>query len=603
MDSSDDLAGASGPGQNADGPVTTRRYRWVAGHLRVVGVVLPVAFVLTLEAVRFVVDGNGTVGGGPRAGYRIVFVAVTLVAIVGFSLAMFRLIDRAQSALRRQNRELAATNDVARSIRGEARVERIIDTALDIVLSATGARYAAVTVFPPDGSGEDERTHTRTAGPVSAPDGIALEDRPSLELPLFTGSAAVGRLDLWLPPQPDSSLGLAPGTLHNIGSQLASAIQLGQLVGDLHRRKNEGHAFYDILLQISHHTPPVEILGAVVQHARELLQSDGVVMTLSDEAARAVEFAGGTPEAVEVGSQTRRVTTGMEDVPETGAEGAAGGFDVAAWSAEATATVRGPIGDLGQLWVGRREAEGYTDRDRGFLSTLSGFAAIAITSAQLRENGRQRAVLAERERIAREMHDSLAQVLGSTHLRLRVLEADPAVGSDPRALGEVSDLADTCQEAYRDVREAILGLRDSSKTERGLEGQLENYLSKYSQQSQISTRLENGLDRPLALSPRCEVHIIRVIQEALTNVRKHSGASEVVVRIIEDGPATTFIVEDNGHGFDAAAQDGEGFGLFTMRDRLALLHGELSIQSAPGKGTRVTARVPERSAARPSPVS
>ena len=592
-------------GPYAERLAATRSYRWVDRHLKVIGVVLPVAFIIVLEAVRFVVDGSLAAGESMWSGYRLVFVAVTVGAILAFALVMFQLIDRAQSALESQNRELAATNAVSRSIQGEAGVERIIDAALEIVLAATGARSAAVTVFPPEGSGEGDRTRTRTGvvgqGPPTSE--AAMEGDPTIELPLSTGSATVGRMDLWLPRESDPRFGLTSGTLHSIGSQLASAIHLGQVVGDLHRRKNEGHAFYDILLQISHHTPPVEILGAVVQHAQVLLQCDGVVMTLTDEAARAVEFAGGTPEAVEVGSQTRRVTTGMDGVPEVGGEGPAGGFDTSGWAADAVASVRGPIGELGELWIGRRTGEGFTDRDRGFLSTLSGFAAIAITSAQLRENGRQRAVLAERERIAREMHDSLAQVLGSTHLRLRVLEADPVVGGDPRARGEVSDLADTCQEAYRDVREAILGLRDSSKTERGLEGQLQNYLAKYSQQSQISTRLENALDRPLTLSPRCEVHIIRVIQEALTNVRKHAGATGVVVRIFEDGPMTTFVVEDDGHGFDAAAQDGEGFGLFTMRDRLALLHGDLTVQSSPGQGTRVTARVPERAAPRPAPVS
>jgi len=266
--------------------------------------------------------------------------------------------------------------------------------------------------------------------------------------------------------------------------------------------------------------------------------------------------------------------------------------------------IRGPIGTLGELWIGRRSDTPFTERDRGFLVTLSGLAAIAITSAQMRESGRQRAVLAERERIAREMHDSLAQVLGVTHLRLRALDAREEVISHPEVAVELAALADICEEAYQDVREAILGLRDSSKTERGLQDNLRAYLSKYSQQCKIETSLVSDLDHNLSLSPRCEVHLIRVIQEALTNVRKHSGAKSVIVRVTESDSTTTFVVEDDGHGFDQGDSpfDRDGFGLFTMRDRMALLNGSLTIDSAPGRGTRVTASVPERSHPRPAPV-
>lgn len=98
--------------------------------------------------------------------------------------------------------------------------------------------------------------------------------------------------------------------------------------------------------------------------------------------------------------------------------------------------------------------------------------------------------------------------------------------------------------------------------------------------------------------------MIRVIQEALTNVRKHSGAKSAIVRITESSAATTFVVEDDGHGFD---QDGshfnhDGFGLFTMRERMGLLNGSLTIDSAPGRGTRVIASVPERSRPKPIPI-
>ena len=98
--------------------------------------------------------------------------------------------------------------------------------------------------------------------------------------------------------------------------------------------------------------------------------------------------------------------------------------------------------------------------------------------------------------------------------------------------------------------------------------------------------------------------MIRVIQEALTNVRKHSGAKSVVVHVTESDSTTTFVVEDDGNGFDQGSSlaNRDGFGLYSMRERVGLLHGSLTIDSVPGRGTRVIAEVPERSHPRARPV-
>ena len=407
---------------------------------------------------------------------------------------------------------------------------------------------------------------------------------------------------LWLPDGAGAGDRLASGTLQTIGHQLASAIQLAQLVADLQRRKHEGHAFYDVLLQISNLKPPPEILSAVVQHARDMMGSDEAVLSLDENASRSVQFAGTLEATASFADGTSCITS------EVGPSHNAHGHDVACpvrsapeWTANMSVPIRGPIGTLGELWIGRRSDTDFTERDRAFLVTLSGLAAIAITSAQVREAGRQAAVLDERNRIAREMHDSLAQVLGVTHLRLRTLEARGDVKDQPDIAIELTEVADICQEAYRDVRESILGLRGSNRTERGLLDNLGAYLAKYSQQCNIATSLDCELDHELALSPRCEVQVIRVIQEALTNVRKHSGARSAIVRVTESDSSTTFVVEDDGHGFDQGGSqlDRDGFGLYTMRERMALLNGSLTVDSVPGRGTRVIADVPERSHPRP----
>jgi two-component system nitrate/nitrite sensor histidine kinase NarX len=428
---------------------------------------------------------------------------------------------------------------------------------------------------------------------------------PIIDFPLSTGTVTVGRMRLVLPVGVGVDESLASGTLQNIGHQLATAIQRAQLLTDLQRRKHEGHAFYDVLLQISNLNAPPDILAAVAEHARVLMGSDEAVLSLDEDASRSVQFAGILAGTSVFANGSSCITS------EAGLRHIAHGRDVPCpirsspdWTVHMTVPIRGPIGTLGELWIGRRSGIAFTERDRAFLVTLSGLAAIAITSAQMRENGRQRAVLDERGRIAREMHDSLAQVLGVTHLRLRALDARQDVRDNPEIAMELTQLADITQEAYRDVRESILGLRGSNRTERGLVDNLRAYLVKYSQQCDIATSLDSDLDHELALSPRCEVQVIRVIQEALTNVRKHSGASSAIVRITQSETMTTFVVEDFGHGFDLSDSliDRDRFGLYTMRERMDLLNGSLTVDSAPGRGTRVIAVVPERSHPRPAPI-
>jgi two-component system nitrate/nitrite sensor histidine kinase NarX len=570
-------------------------YQWVDSRLKVLSIFLPVGFIVALEFIRY------RLGGGDDYADHLVFVLVTIVSILTFGLVMFRFIDRAQRQVVRQNRELAATNSVSSAVQGEVGVDQIIDVVLESVLSTSGAEEASVTIFDtddrsPDGAGVTRRRVMATgpaAAAVPGPGGVA----PIIDFPLSTGTVTVGRMRLRLPLGAVADDCLASGTLQNIGHQLASAIQRAQLVADLQRRKHEGHAFYDVLLQISNQNAPPEILSAVVQHARDMMGSDEAVLTLDEDASRSVQYAGSL-EGATVVEGTGCVTSGAGSGHEAhGYEAVCPVRSSPDWAANMTVQIRGPVGTLGELWIGRRSNRLFTERDRAFLVTLSGLAAIAITSAQMRENGRQRAVLAERGRIAREMHDSLAQVLGVTHLRLRALDAREEVRNSREVAIELAELADITQEAYRDVRESILGLRGSNRTERGLLDNLRAYLVKYSQQCEIATSLDSDLDHGLSLSPRCEVQVIRVIQEALTNVRKHSGARSAIVHITESDSSTIFVVEDYGHGFDSAGSqsDRDGFGLFTMRERMALLNGSLTIDSVPGRGTRVIAEVPERS--------
>ena len=378
--------------------------------------------------------------------------------------------------------------------------------------------------------------------------------------------------------------------------------ETAQVVTDLRRRQREGHAFYDVLLRISNQDPLADILAAVARHARDLLASDHAAVCLNDATTQSVQL-----DPTLAGAASLR--DGVCIVPD--ANGSYGLHDLQyvrslRSSPEVKESVQLQVQSsdraLGDLWVGRTSAVPFEERDRQFLTTFSGFASIAVTSARMRESERQGAILAERERIARELHDSLAQVLGAVHLRLRALTSREDAVAPAIAL-ELIELADVCEEGYNDARRAILDLHESSRVDRNLLDSLRAYLDKYSGQCGIAMSLEASLKHDLALPPRSEIQIIRVVQEALTNVRKHSGATAATVRVTQDNGTVTFVVEDDGRGFDATEElsDRGGFGLHSMRQRMEMIGGTLSTDSASGRGTRVVAELPNAPARAPIP--
>ena len=520
-------------------------------RLRLIGVVLPIVFILSLEAFRLFVVEGGTHSVG-----HFVLAILTIFGVVAFALAMFRAIEDTQRRIVRQNRELTAINAVSTAIQGELGFDVIVDAALESVLDSTGATEAVIRVFPPEGGadGEGGIERRRLAGPHASPHVPPGSLVPHLiDIPLSTGTSVVGRLQLHLPDGAGEPDLLATATLNNIGHQVAASIQISQFVVDLRRRQREGHGLYSVLLQISNQDDLADILSRIMSEARELLGADEVTMCLAQSASRALQLdapsatlTGFLDGAICVSGTPARVVSRHDRTPSCRTRFTPG------IGPTLEAPIRGPDEALGDIWLGRRSTAPFTDRDRRFLVTMSDLASIAITSARMRENERQGAIVAERERIAREMHDSLAQILGVTHLRIVGLEAWNELAGAPAARSELAELAALTEEAYRDVREAILGLRESSPSDRTFVESLGAYIEKYRHQSGIAARLETSLEGELTLPPRSELQLIRVIQEALTNVRKHSGASSAIVHISDGPDGLAIVISDDGTGFDVA---------------------------------------------------
>ena len=230
--------------------------------------------------------------------------------------------------------------------------------------------------------------------------------------------------------------------------------------------------------------------------------------------------------------------------------------------------------------------------------------------AQAQEQQRSLAVLRERERLARELHDSIGQVLGYAGLQLEVildritdgraaLPAGQGAGANAH-LVEAEDhatrLGRILEEAHADVREHILNLRLAPSDQRPFFATLRQYLDGYCQNYGIQAELSVGPgvdERRLDVPTQTE--LFRIIQEALSNARKHAEAGRVQITLETQDGQLQMRVEDNGRGFDPAQAMGDGdghYGLRTMHERAEQLGGQLSVRSAPGAGTCVVADLP-----------
>lgn len=205
------------------------------------------------------------------------------------------------------------------------------------------------------------------------------------------------------------------------------------------------------------------------------------------------------------------------------------------------------------------------------------------------------AIMEERERIAREMHDNFGQMLGYVNTKAHAARLMCEEGQLDRARTQIAQLSDATREMYGDVRDTILGLRSTAFLDEGLVPALDLYTRQFAERTGIVTAFEAcpGAEQ-IAWGPEVEVQVFRVVQEALANIRKHASAARARVEVSSAAGVTAITVEDRGVGFDpdAAAQDSSRFGLRTMRERAQAIGAQFNLSSTRGAGTCVALRLP-----------
>jgi signal transduction histidine kinase len=376
--------------------------------------------------------------------------------------------------------------------------------------------------------------------------------------------------------------------------------QIDQLTGDLRERNTvlESRnavlrAVYDVSLSVSRQADPDQTIASIVDHCRSLLKVDGALLALDGPAGELRLRAASAGPGVLVGDEPGVGAGGPE-------EDDLGCYLRPAYQIRLSTPVGSGdrrVGVLG-LAVAARSTRRFGVGEVETLSALATQVGLALEAARLRRELQVLAVQGERERIAREMHDGLAQVLGYVNTKSQAVEEMLAAGRVPEARRQLAELAEAARSVYVDVREAILSLSTPVPADRGIVPALEEYAAQYAESSKLAVKFGATSEATAAkLSAAAQAEVFSIAREALTNVRKHARANRVGLDLTLDAADFVLRIEDDGVGFDAdllaaGPERWPHFGLAGMRERAQSIGGRIAWHSRHGAGTTVELRVP-----------
>ena len=348
-------------------------------------------------------------------------------------------------------------------------------------------------------------------------------------------------------------------------------------------------AVYDVSLAVAGQADPDSTISIIVDHARALLRADGALLALR------------TPN----GQFRLRAVSGNTGVIEPGKDGGTpraydelDSFLAPGFRVGATVPVSHIDSRLGALAVVDNGRRIYEIAEVETLSALATQVGLAIEAARIQDELQELAVQRERERIARDMHDGLAQVLGYVNTKsqaVSVLLTDGRIDEARRQLGQLESAA---RSVFEDVREAILNLSGAAAPEHGIAQAIEEYAALFAESAELDIAFQTTDEAAAApLSAATQAEVFSIAREALTNVRKHAHARDVAIAMRRNNGEVVLTIKDDGVGFEADLLAGgrerwPHFGLAGMRERAESVGGNVSWHSHPGAGTEVELHVP-----------
>lgn len=394
-------------------------------------------------------------------------------------------------------------------------------------------------------------------------------------------------------------------------SQAAALEQEERLLIETRERQRQAEKLYQIGLELAGFLELDKKIHEVMEQTRQLFKADLAGWGQIDEGTREIQylaFAGARTEQYKhirfkpgQGFAGRVITAGcplksenfpeqVQEIPESYPIMAAEGIQSAMGAPMKT---RGKV--FGAIFVGYRTPTRFTDQDLLLLSSLATHAAIAAENRSLYCQTQSQAVLEERQRLAGEIHDNLAQLL--SFITMRVQDLPQLINSNrvEQAREIIFGLIEAADQAHREVRQSIFDLKTAQLDGLDFITAVDENLREFGLQNRIDTELVLGPGVKNAILPgTAEVQLIRVIQEALNNIRKHACANRAWVKMWlgEDNLLRVGIFDD-GCGFDPDAAVRRGhYGLAIMRERADAVGARLTLQSRPGQGTEIIVEVP-----------
>jgi len=250
---------------------------------------------------------------------------------------------------------------------------------------------------------------------------------------------------------------------------------------------------------------------------------------------------------------------------------------------------------LGMLNVASPDWRELLDDELSLLTTAGALVSLAVERSRLEAAGARAVAAEERNRLAREIHDTLAQALAALTMQLEVADALAGSGDDARLRAAVDRALTLARSTLDEARRSVLDLREAPLEGRTLVRALEELAADTRAASGGTLEVRVSGDPATVaddLPPAVEVGLSRIARQALANAARHSRARHVTVRLTRTRDRVWLRVEDDGLGFDPAAVPADRFGLVGMRERARLLGGTLTVESAAGEGTAIAVDVP-----------
>ena len=457
----------------------------------------------------------------------------------------------------------------------------------------------------------------KTGEPILAPDVSRdsryvamrhLNTKSELVIPIRAKGEVIGVLDLQsdrLNAFDDADL----ITIQSLANEAGISIENARLF-EAERRRNERMAVINaVALNVSAVLTLGELLPHVVQLARETFGYHTVGVFLVDEDEREVVLEALDSGDAAVPSRGARMAVGGEGIvghvagsglPWITGDVSADPFytNLSVESAKTKSELAMPIkqGDLvvGVLDFHSERADAFDDTDMLIAQTLANQLAVAIENARIFDETRDLAILEERNRMAREIHDTLAQ--GFTGIVIQLEAGEQTMESDMEALrGHVAMAKSLARECLAEARRSVWNLLPQALEENPLDVIIQTEVERFGQTSKAAAAFTLlGMRRQLPAVTQAA--LMRICQESLSNIGKYANAGAVDVTLDFALDTVTLTVEDDGAGFDPDAvrieEGGGGFGIIGMRQRARLLRGDVTITSAPGEGAKVEARIP-----------